>query len=169
MLQCDTRYDHLCGRSMKGRKPSLIVACLACLTVGCNTSQPTPQSRRPSASPYTNAPHEMSVDDSQVTFKLSDFTLERDPATSSTGSDLRPFWVVSGRIFNSSQTITATSVRLKLIFADKESGHDLDSAVVNVQQEIPPLTTVSFRRKVQLMLPPKGWAWVGLTDGATVR
>lgn len=159
------------------RFPGAILVSVVCVLAGCDQAHqtqatPTPQPSSPPQSIATipsAAPKELSTDDAQTSLKLSDLVMERDHSVLySTSGDLRPFWVVSGRITNQ-DVLTVTSVRLHLEVADKTTGHDLDSAVLNIKEEIPPLATVSFRRVVQLMIPARGWSWICLVDSATVK
>jgi len=145
----------------------------ACLLTACDDTQPEqhphpPQTTSP-ASASVPGPREWSADEAQSLLRLSALLLGSEtPVISSTSGDLRPLWTASGRITNLS-TSTVTSVRLKLIASERANGHDLDTAIVPIQQVIPPAATVSFRREVQLMLPSRGWAWMCLPDGATVK
>jgi NAD(P)-dependent dehydrogenase (short-subunit alcohol dehydrogenase family) len=139
---------------------------------GCDTRnqpQSQPNGTIATPAPKTNAPKEMPTDEAQADFALTDLVLESNhSAIFNTNGDRRPFWIVSGRITNIS-SMTATSVRIKLVASEKASGRDLDTAVLDIKQEIPSAATVSFRRDVQLMLPAQGWSWVCSVDGATVR
>jgi len=159
-------------------RPLLALLLVLCAMLGCAPSssiQPQPQSQKAllksnQASPTpSTATSELSTDSAQTLINLSDLVLERDRTGAfNTNGDLRPFWIVSGRITNLSGS-TVTILRLKLIATEKNTGHDLDTAVITIKQEIPKDATVSFRRDVQLMLPASGWGWICLVDGATIK
>lgn len=155
------------------RLPGVILILALSVLAGCDLTprEQTQSQPRTTAvpAPKPTAPTEMSTDEAQTDLQLSDLLLgSKTQVISSTNGDLRPLWIVSGRITNVSGS-TVTSVRLKLIASEKASGHDLDTAILPIQQNIPPNATVSFRREVQLMLPDRGWAWTCLVDGATVQ
>jgi len=73
--------------------------------------------------------------------------------------DLRPFWIVTGRITNSAG-YDIGSVRVRLTAYDKSAAENtvLDTADFDVQ-DIPSLGTKAFRRDVQLMIHRGHFRW----------
>ena len=88
---------------------------------------------------------------------LSDGNMDRSTAFRIDG-DLRPLWIVSGRIRNNSAT-ELRSVILKISIISKASSIELDTAQLTVDADFPPDSAVSFKRTVQLLPPSSGWGW----------
>jgi len=74
----------------------------------------------------------------------------------SVNGDLRPFYVVSGRIQNNSP-YTVIGVRL---FVQVSTAHGKqDSAVLSLKTNILPGEPQTFQQTIQLLPPPGKWNW----------
>jgi hypothetical protein len=74
----------------------------------------------------------------------------------SVSGDLRPHYVVSGRVFNTSRH-TITLVRLFVQIYD--AAGKKDSAILNLKTEILPDETQAFQQEVQILPPAGKWNW----------
>jgi hypothetical protein len=141
----------------------LIVGSLATVLLGltgCDILAPTQPKQeiaqsKPAAVVLTDVP----LVDVTQNLKLSDLLLGRsNDGMINTNGDMRPFWIVSGRVENTTDS-PVKNIRLQVRIGNKDGDTDLDSAVLILKDEVPPYSTVSFKRAVQLLLPEKGWAW----------
>lgn len=121
------------------------------LIAACGPVQDTPP--RPASTVAGPAP--AVVDPNSI--YLFDGNMERSSAFRLEG-DLRPLWIVSGRIRNDSAT-ELKSVTVKISIISSASSNELDTAQLTVDSDIPPGSVVSFKRGVQLLPPSSGWRW----------
>jgi hypothetical protein len=86
-----------------------------------------------------------------------DMTMKRSTAFRMDG-DLRPIWIVSGRIRNLSD-VEVKSVSIRIEIDLKGEPTSVDSTILTVDTEIQPHSVGSFSRSIQLMPPDKAWEW----------
>ena len=72
--------------------------------------------------------------------------------------DLRPIWIVSGRITNYSPD-ELKSVTIQIEILKKSDQSSVDQASITVDADIPSVATVGFSREVQLLPPDVPWNW----------
>jgi hypothetical protein len=124
-------------------KLSAFVAIAVSLLGGGCDSQPA----APRPSTVAAAPAKPTVAPSQLGF--SDLVMQKSPKFSISG-DLRPFYVVSGRIQNNSRyTVTAVRLFVQVWTANRKQ----DTAVLNLKTDILPSEAQTFQQGIQL-LPP---------------
>ena len=130
-------------------KLSIFLAIGASLLSGGCDSQPAAPPRPAVAA----APTKPIVMPTQLEF--SDLVMQKSSKFSING-DLRPFYVVSGRIQNNSP-FTVTGVRL---FVQVWTVHGKqDSAVLSLKTNILPGGAQTFQQTIQLLPPPGKWNW----------
>jgi hypothetical protein len=88
---------------------------------------------------------------------LVDGTMERSKTFRIDG-DLRPFWIVSGRIENHSD-MELERVTFRISINSKASSTAVDTATFVVDTDIPPHSTGSFKREIQILPPSSAWGW----------
>jgi hypothetical protein len=111
-------------------------------SAGCDSQPAAP---RPST--VAAAPAKPIVAPSQLEF--SGLVMQKSPKYSISG-DLRPFYVVSGRIQNNSRyTVTAVRLFVQVWTANRKQ----DTAVLNLKTDILPSEAQTFQQGIQL-LPP---------------
>lgn len=88
---------------------------------------------------------------------LVDGTLRRSSGFKMSG-DLRPIWIVSGRIENFSP-VELKSVSIKIEMGSKSPPKIVDDAVLVVDTDILPGDIGSFSRDIQLLPPDTAWEW----------
>jgi hypothetical protein len=152
-----------------GKFITLIIA-LAMLTLGgcddlaSNSRATKPQAPSPTASVQPISPPTISP--SQL--ELFDGSLQRLAERALTG-DLRPFWLVSGRIRNnSSKMLSEVRIRIYINLRGKP-GDVEDEAVIDIPTDISPASVGSFSRKIQLLPPQEAWEWDWTVDDARVK
>jgi hypothetical protein len=131
-------------------KQSAILALL--LIVGCGPVEDTPPKPVPtkeaSVSPATINPQLIELVDRKMqrskTFRLD--------------GDLRPFWIVSGRINNYSP-VELKSVTIRIDVTSRASSQVVDQATLQIDTEIPSGSIGSFSREIQILPPDTGWDW----------
>jgi hypothetical protein len=131
-------------------KQSAIFALL--LIVGCGPVEDTPSKPAPtnevSASPAAISPR---------LIELVDAKMERSKTFRLDG-DLRPFWVVSGRIKNES-SMELKSVTIRIYVNSRASSQVVDQATLQIDTDILSGSVGSFRREIQILPPNTGWDW----------
>ncbi len=74
--------------------------------------------------------------------------------------DLRPIWIVSGRIRNNSDVeVKSVSIRIQITSKTKDEDKVVDATTLTIDTDIPPDSVSSFSRTVQLMPPNTEWNW----------
>jgi hypothetical protein len=135
----------------------LLVLLIGCDDVDKTTStDPQPVTSSAPATPTTPAP--ATIPQEQI--ELFDGSMARSNERILTG-DLRPLWIVSGRIRNYSGEDLA-HLRLQVhIFERRNEGNGTlrDEANLDLETDIPAGGVGSFSRQVQLLPPPKAWDW----------
>jgi len=111
-----------------------------------SSSSPSTQSANPSPKPASlSLPTE--------TVELEDVAIKFD--SNSLGSvDLRPIWIIEGRIHNLTEGKTIKQVTVRFTFKYQSSGVEMDGEDVRFETKIPPNGVRSFSRRLQL-LPPQ--------------
>ena len=86
-----------------------------------------------------------------------DMTMQRSKVFRTDG-DLRPFWLISGRIENNSD-VEVKKVSIRIQVTDKATDRVVDTATLVIDIEIPSGSVGSFSRSIQLMPPNGQWGW----------
>jgi len=123
--------------------------------IGCEPDQPAArQEPAPVTSPATAAPALINPE----LIELTDGSMRRSK-TFSVNGDLRPFWLVSGRLKNESSS-ELKSVTIRITVTSKASSEVIDGATLQIDTDIPSGAVGSFAREIQLMPPDTGgWDW----------
>jgi len=127
---------------------SLVVLC----ALGCDQLQETQKAATP-----TKAEIKMPVPIDSDLIDPFDMTMKRSTAFRMDG-DLRPIWIVSGRIRNRSD-VEVKSVSIHIEIDLKGTYTSVDSTVLTLETEIQPHSVGSFSRSIQLMPPNDAWEW----------
>lgn len=135
-------------------RTSLCIGSLAVLllVVGCDQFQDAAKAPPPApvanSAPATINPQLIEIFDGEMR-KSSAFRLS---------GDLRPIWIVSGRIRNnSSSELGHVTVRINV--TGKATSDQFDGATLKIDTDIPPGSVGSFTRDIQIMPPTVPWAW----------
>ena len=72
--------------------------------------------------------------------------------------DLRPFWIVSGRIRNHS-ALELRNVTFKISINSRATSSEVDTANLAIDTDILPGSIGSFSREIQILPPNGGWDW----------
>ena len=156
--RCSLLAAHILVRlrlEVGGTNPMILEwsAALALLLIaGCGPVQDTAPTPVPtstaSTSPATINPELIELVDGQMerskTFRLD--------------GDLRPFWVVSGRIKNESSR-ELKSVIIRIDVTSRASSQVVDQATLQIDTDIFSGSIGSFRREIQILPPDAGWDW----------
>ena len=138
---------------MRKQKAFGLVMCgLACLlAAGCTEATPKANSE---LKPYPLAL--LHVDTQLDVFDAGMTKQNVIPAS----TDQRPTWVVSGRIKNHTRWFVE-SVWVEVRIRDKQTGDELDSAVIKMDHlRLPPNDgVVAFSQSVRIMPPTQPWTW----------
>lgn len=134
------------------------VASIVLVLSACDQFQDTPKTSPPAPAVVKVAPV---VDVDQI--GLTEGNIRKSPAISISG-DLRPTWIVSGRIRNHS-AVDLQSVSVSVRIYSKASTNLMDEAILKVDTNIPAHSVVSLSRNVQLLPPDDAWNW----DWAVVK
>jgi len=110
---------------------------------GATTARPTP------------APSLLSDPSNQL--ELFDLTMVKSSAYRLSG-DLRPIYIVSGRIKNATG-FTVKDVQIQVHIIRKAGGLEVDSSRLTVGTPIPALETISFRQEIQIQPSQSAWEW----------
>ena len=135
-------------------RASVCIGCLAALLLlsGCDMFQDAPKSPPPAAkviaSPPTVSPFFIDVVEGK---------LQRSSAFRIDG-DLRPVWIVTGRVRNLSD-VEIKSFSLKIDILSKPSSDLVDEAILVVDTDILPGAVGSFSREIQILPPKTPWEW----------
>jgi hypothetical protein len=140
---------------------SMLPLLMVLVLVGCDeslrpaTKQPEPVTATPS-SPKPTEPLPIAVDEIELFDGMAHPSEER----ALTG-DLRPVWIVSGRIRNSSSKELG-GLRVRFFVTARGKPEEIeDETILDFPTDILPSSVGSFSRKIQL-LPPRGaydWDW----------
>jgi hypothetical protein len=95
--------------------------------------------------------------DPSKNLSITDLSLVKSGARSISG-DLRPFWILSGRIENKTE-LPVKNLHLRVTLRYRGTATDVDSAEVAVNDEIPGGATSSFMRDLQILPPRQPWEW----------
>jgi hypothetical protein len=139
---------------MRGRGTlGLLAFSLAIFSIAaCDQTQDTPKASPPA--PIENkAP--TSIDLSLI--EPFDLKLQRSKAFRMDG-DLRPIWIVSGRIRNRSD-VEIKSISLSFDISTKSAYALVDTANITIDTDIEPHSVASFSREVQVLPPDSEWTW----------
>jgi hypothetical protein len=100
----------------------------------------------------------------------SDFVLRKSSSVPLTG-DLRPIYIISGRIGNTSHfTVTKLRILVSVYARSKEAVNEkLDSAFVDIDMEIPPGEAQSFARSFHIQPPSGKWNWDYYTEAIAAK
>jgi len=141
-------------------------AALACVTLGGCDRTAIPNVRTANGQ---TASKPQDLTDSQIAEYLQGVyaTVVPSHVRSVTG-DLRPHWIVAGRISNKySHDLKKVKVRLTAFEKDENSSTVLDTAEFEVE-DVPAMQARAFRRQVQLMVFPKEFRFTCTILSATV-
>jgi muconolactone delta-isomerase len=151
-----------------GERMSRGFGCLSVLAIlisiiGCDQVQDTPKAPMPAPA---MAVVPATIDRDLV--KLSDPKIERSKAFRIDG-DLRPIWIVSGRIRNLSD-IDIKSVSISVRVESRPPHFDLlDESILKIDVDIPAHSIASFSRDVQLLPPSIPWQWAWSVEKAVPK
>jgi hypothetical protein len=141
------------------------------LVTGCDFTHPKPA---PVAQKETTQPDleklftDVPLDDPDKNLPLSDLSLARVNGMRALAGDLRPYWVVSGRIHNDT-ALPVKDIHLHITIRTKGSEEEIDSAELILKNEIPADDTVSFMQNIQLLPTQGAWEWDCTVAGATTQ
>jgi hypothetical protein len=129
------------------------------LLTGCDFTRPKPQTvtSRPTQSTTDDIGKDIPLDDPSKNLPLADLNLVKSDARRLSG-DLRPFWIVSGRIENHT-VLPVKNIRLRITLRYRGTLTDVDSADVILKDELSAGTTSSFMQAIQILPPDKPWEW----------
>jgi hypothetical protein len=120
--------------------------------VDCGPVQDTPPKSTPTIAASASS---AAIDPALI--ELIDGNMERSKTFRIDG-DLRPFWVVSGRIENHSE-MELKRVTLRVSINSKASSRQVDTATFTVDTDVPPYSIASFKREIQILPPTGAWGW----------
>jgi hypothetical protein len=121
---------------------------------GCDQFQDTSKTATPAPVPVENKPP-ATINPELV--ELFDGVMQRSTAIQLSG-DLRPIWIVSGRIRNNSFSELA-SVSIQINITSRSTSETVDGAVLVVDTDIPSGSVGSFSREVHILPPNGGFDW----------
>ena len=126
---------------------------------GCDITRPKPNNvtTHPLRSSADDIGKDIPLDDPSKNLPLTDLRLAKSDARRLTG-DLRPFWVVQGRIQNNT-VLPVKDIHLRITLRYRGTITDVDSADVILKDEIFAGTTTSFMQAIQILPPDKAWEW----------
>jgi hypothetical protein len=81
--------------------------------------------------------------------------MQRSAAIQLSG-DLRPIWIVSGRIRNNSPA-EISSVTIEINIVPRTDPLPVDSATLVIETDLPPDAVGSFSREIHILPPKGGW------------
>jgi len=126
---------------------------------GCDTAQrdnaSTKSEPAPTSTTETKRTEAAEIWPKQI--EVFDASMRRSDTRMMTG-DLRPIWVVSGRIKNNSPQQLA-EVLLRITVVKRGTVEPVDEADLRLDTDIAPLGVSSFSRNVQLLPPQQAWEW----------
>src|ERR1039458_3639688 len=120
------------------------------LIVGCGPVEDTPPKPVP-----TNGVSPSHATINQQLIEFVDGKMQRRKTFRIDG-DLRPFWIVSGRINNYSP-VELKSVTIRIDITSKVSSQVVDQATLQIDTDIPSGSIGSFSREIQILPPDTGW------------
>jgi hypothetical protein len=124
-------------------------------------SESRPQTSAPSATQANSASTEITGERLRECVEVASDTRlspSSDKIVSSPTADLRPVWVVSGRVRNVCQTdLSDLSFRIEV--SRKKTGELLDTAEILLKGTAFASTTRGFVQNVQLRIPSPDWTW----------
>jgi hypothetical protein len=134
----------------------LSVVLIGCEDVGKTNS--TDSQSVTSSAPTPTKPAPATIPQEQI--ELFDGSMVRSNERILTG-DLRPLWIVSGRIRNhSGEDIAHLRLQIQIFERQNEGNGTLrDVANLDFETDIPAGVVGSFSRQVQLLPPQKAWDW----------
>ena len=129
------------------------------LLTGCDFTRPKPQvtASQPTQSTTDDVGKDVPLDDPSKNLPLTDLSLVKSDARRLSG-DLRPFWIVSGRIENNT-VLPVKNIHLRITLRYRGTLTDVDSADVVLKDELSAGTTSSFMQAIQILPPDKAWEW----------
>jgi len=90
--------------------------------------------------------------------EMFDMVMQRSDARVLTG-DLRPFWIVSGRIRNNSGE-HLSKLQLRIYIKARGNTEEVqDEANLHLEADVSPGGVGSFSRNIQILPPQKAWDW----------
>ena len=115
----------------------------------------------PSSTPVVPAPapHPQALAHPNTQLILFDAAMVRSRSRMLEG-DLRPIWVVSGRLENHTQYYI-DEVWVEVTLYNTQTGKQADSSVIKMDHlRLPPNNSVvAFSRSIQILPPSAGWGW----------
>ena len=115
----------------------------------------------PSSTPVVPAPapHPQALAHPNTQLILFDAAMVRSRSRMLEG-DLRPIWVVSGRLENHTQYFI-DEVWVEVTLYNTQTGEQADSSVIKMDHlRLPPNNSVvAFSRSIQILPPSVGWGW----------
>lgn len=146
-------------RKNSRRKTDLFVGvCLMLLAqslsslVGCKPQHSSTKEVAQPSQPIKEEPKYLLPD----SVELQDMVMTRSGAQIISGKDLRPVYIIEGRIKNNSpRDITAVSIRVSVRKGDTE----VDGTDLRIESLVPGGAVRSFRRQIQVMPPKSGMNW----------
>ena len=129
------------------------LAAVLVLTFGCDQFRDAPPSSP--AQVVNKAPVPVTIDPSSL--ELFDGEMRKSTAFRLSG-DLRPIWIVSGRIRNNSSSEVG-SVTIRISINATSTQDQFDGATLAIDTDIPPGSVGSFSREIQIMPPAVPWGW----------
>jgi hypothetical protein len=105
------------------------------------------------------APHPQALFHSDTQIRLFDTNVVRSKDEMHK-DDLRPVWIVSGRLENHTQYFI-DEVWIAVTFYNTRTGKDADSSVIKMEHlRLPPNNAVvAFSRSTQMLPPSTDWGW----------
>jgi hypothetical protein len=141
-----------------------LVAIILCS--GCRQTPNVPAPTWPSKAQIEATNFQTEAQDPTDRIVVSDTRVYPDTSGERILGDLKPLWVVEGRVTSNLVYANADKVVLKVRFVDEQQTEVLDTAEVTVNN-INPQDTKAFRNTVPL-LPPKGKRFSVAVDVSSV-
>gem|GEM_PF-6612988 len=131
---------------------NLVASVLLLPLIGCESAS-TPVATPPPV------PHPQALGHPNSQLSLFEASMVRSTSRMLSG-DLRPIWVVSGRIENHTQYFVE-EVWVEVTLYNTQTGKQADSSVIKLEHlRLPPNdSVVAFSRSIQILPPSTGWGW----------
>ena len=131
-----------------------VIALIMLFMVACHDSSPV-QAEFAKAAPAATQTENVRLRIPSDSIRLADLRMQRSVKISMTG-DLRPLYVVSGRIWNcSANTLKSVTLRFPII-ADSAT---VDDPHLQLDISVPPNGVGSFSREISFLPPSRKWEW----------